>query len=325
MEPEATPAVPEVPDSDFDVEGSDAQEVTEAKPSAQEPEPEEEPIEEDDSEAAEEEPEEEAPEPEEEPKRANARLDARARVMKAANRVAEERELRLAAEARLAELEAQVKGTAPAAPTDEKPTPEQYQTYEEYIDAFTDWKTDRRIAQFQEKSRRDASAEQQTRTMMGRVEAFRDRIAAATEADPESLERVDPEIQGLRPTFMLAPNERPGPENDIAQAVFESEYSMELMLHLSAHPEEMVRLAGLPDSFAVARAMGALEAKVTAAPRPRLGPAPEREAPASRAKPPVKPLSGSAQHAEEDVSDDMDFDDHMRVMTARDRKAARNM
>ena len=323
MEPEATPAVPEVPDSDFDVEGSDAQEVTEAKPSAEEAKPV--PVEEDDLEAAEEEPEEEAPEPEEEPKRANARLDARARVMKAANRVAEERELRLAAEARLAELEAQVKGTTPAAPTDEKPTPEQYQTYEEFVEALTDWKTEKKILQLQERDRQASAADTQGRRLEAQMDAYRERTQAVIETDPEALERIDPELQQLRPTFMLAPNETPGPENDVAQAIFESEHSMALMLHLSAHPEEMVRLGGLPDSFAVARAMGALEAKVTAAPGPRLVPPPAEAAPVSKAKPPVKPLSGSAQHAEEDVSDDMDFDDHMRIMTAKDRKAARNM
>jgi hypothetical protein len=138
------------------------------------------------------------------------------------------------------------------------------------------------------------------------------------------LEKVAPEILEMRPTFLLPPNIPPQAENDIAQALFVSKHSAALMMHLSQNPAELRDLRALPDTAAVMLAMGALEARVTGqptlAPTPKPAPGPVA---VSQAKPPVRPISGSPQRAEEDVDDDTSLDEHIRIMNARDNRARR--
>ena len=256
-------------------------------------------------------------------KKGNPRHDARARVMEATRQLKEERERREALEARLAAIEAK-EAPVKAPPVNEKPTPEAFPTYEEYVEALTEWKAEEILKKRERASAEEAAKQRHVDMVQSKVGLFNERLAEARQSDPELLERIDPDLLGLQPTFLLPPGTRPGPENDIAQAILESEHTSALLLHLSAHPEEMVRLSGLPDSFAVARAMGVLEAKVTGevpAPRPGLKPTP---APTySQAKPPVRPVNGSPQYSEEEVTDDMDLDTHIRILNTRDARARR--
>lgn len=254
------------------------------------------------------------------------KFDPRARVQEATRKLADERDRNRALEDRLARLEARAGGApepvAEAAP--EKPVPQGFATYEEYVEALTDWKTDEKIKVLTEKAQKRAAIDAQTASTVDKVTRFNERITEATQADPQMLEKVDPEILEMRPTFLLPPNIPPQAENDIAQALFVSKHSAALMMHLSQNPTELRELRSLPDTAAVMLAMGALEARVTGQPTPAPTPKPAPGPVAvSQAKPPVRPISGSPQRTEEDVDDDTPLDEHIRIMNARDNRARR--
>jgi hypothetical protein len=285
----------------------------------------------------------EEPEPEakeetkEEEKPGNPRKDARARVMEATRQAAEARKAREAAEARaealearLARLEAATKaaeggaGKEPQkAVTGEqrsqggngKPTPDGFDTYEEYVEALADWRIEQRVAKMTREAEIQNEAGRHADRIGKTVQAFNERVMKAAEVDADLMRRVSPEMLELKPTFTLPPGTPARPENDIAQAIVESEHPEALLVHFSEHSEDYERLLRLPDTYQVVRAIGALEARLEKGQQPGNVIA---EA-VSKAKPPVKPISGSAQY-NDDLSDDIDFDEYVRLANARDRR-----
>lgn len=274
----------------------------------------------------------------EEDKPGNPRKDARARVMEATRAAAEARKAREAAEARaealearLARLEAEAKklglgaGDGPdKAVTGQdrsqagngKPTVDKYDTYEEFVEALADWKAEQREQKRARESEIQSEANRHADRIGKTVQAFNERVLKAAEVDPNLMQRVRPELLELKPTFTLPPGTPAGPENDIAQAIVESENPGALLAHFSEHSEDYERLLRLPDTFSVVRAIGALEAKLESGQRPGNVIA---EA-VSKAKPPVRPIQGSPQYNADDVDDDMDFDSYVKVMNARERR-----
>jgi hypothetical protein len=262
-----------------------------------------------------------------EDKLGHRRHDPRAAVMEArrAQREAEDRARAL--EERLARLEARVApddpkgGDAPkkavtgqdgSAKGNGKPSPDQFDTYEDYIEAFTDWKAERILERQAERTRMESEAEAFARRQQEKVDAFNSRVKKAKEADPEVIDRIDPRLLQLQPTFTLPPGSQVTAANDIAQAIIESDHSAALLLYLSEHEEVMGELLRLPDSYAVTRAVGRLEAKLADAPPP----APKG---VSKAPPPVRPVSSTPNPGDPDILGEMDFDTFYRRAAARRR------
>jgi hypothetical protein len=180
-------------------------------------------------------------------------------------------------------------------------------------------------------TQRETQLQQATREFMGKVETFNDRLEAAAAKNPDLYDKINPDLVGMTPTDMLPPfnrnvpisasNHPPGPDNDIAQSIVESENPLELMVYLSENPDELTKLQRMPSARAIALRMGTLSARLER----ESTPAPKAVVPSepSKAKPPVTPVSGSAQHTEEDVTDDMSLEEHIRIMNARDMRARR--
>jgi general stress protein YciG len=271
--------------------------------------------------AAEAKPEPEAKEPEAKPeaedadKPGNPRHDARARVMEATRKLAEERKRADALEARLAALEAgrapeqpkpAAEAGAPAQPGG-RPVADQFETYEDFVEALTDWKADQREAKKQAEATQRAQVEQHTQALTSTMDGFLGRLAKAREATPDLETRIDPRLTALVPAFTLPPGQEPGPLNVLGQELIESEHSVELMLYLSEHEEEVVALLKSPSPAALARGVGRLEAKLAGQPEPEA----PREKPVSRAPAPLRPVTPSSV-PDSDVTGDMDFDTYMR-------------
>jgi hypothetical protein len=255
----------------------------------------------------------------------NPRHDAKARIQQLARERAAERAKNVALEARLAALEAEraaprvepttERPNGSTAPTgDGEPSPEGFETYEEYVKAVA------RHAARQERETvlREAEEHQRTQTyaqeVVKRVETFNERIRA----EPELLERVDSRLLHLQPTFTLAPGTQAGPGNCLADEIVESEMAPKLMLYFSENEAEVVRILKLPNPREIFRAVVKLEDKLAgAAPEPVAEPARPQ---ISQARPPIRAVSTSAQITEEDLSDDMDFDKHYRIMQAKERR-----
>jgi general stress protein YciG len=254
----------------------------------------------------------------------NPRHDARARVMEATRKLAEERKRADALEARLAALEAgrapeqpkpaaeagapaQAGGRYVADPDDPEPDPSNFETYEEAVRETARWVYRQERKAEQRAAEQRAQVEQHTQALTSTMDGFLGRLAKAREATPDLETRIDPRLTALVPAFTLPPGQEPGPLNVLGQELIESEHSAELMLYLSEHEEEVVALLKSPSPAALARGVGRLEAKLAGQPEPEA----PREKPVSRAPAPLRPVTPSSV-PDSDVTGDMDFDTYMR-------------
>ena len=262
---------------------------------------------------------------EDKPSRAKVRIEELARQRAEERKAREAAEQKAAAlEERLARLEARLTGDGakPAEGQEKpqqrsegangKPTPDRFDTYEEFVEALTDWKADQVLERESKRGREQAEVEQYVKKLEEKATGFQKRVAAAREAEPEVLERIDPRFFELQPTFMLPPGSNRGPANDVAQAIVESEYGVRMMLYLSEHPDEMEKVLRLPDAYQVTLAMGRLEARVAEMPPPAVKGV-------SKAPPPLRPVSPSPQANEPDLLAEMDFDTFYRKAASRKR------
>lgn len=273
-----------------------------------EPEPKEEKAEEPEPEKPEEKPEEKKPNPRHDPK---ARmLEATRKEAEAKRALAEERQRRAELEERLSRLERGERSAEPpkAAPRVDqsttgngKPQPQDYETYEEYLDARDSFNR----SQWEGEITKRAQADAMTRALDQAAHRFRDSAAKV-------VDQISDEVGLLRTEFQLAPGEQATGENWVAnELVFSPESAPALMLHFTAHPEDLQRIAALPTPRAVSREMAKLEARLDAA---TSGPSTRREEQVSRAAPPVKPVTGSPYVTESDeYRPGMTLDEYQKV------------
>lgn len=189
--------------------------------------------------------------------------------------------------------------------------PEEFETYEDYLDARDDYRRQEWEHEQQANARVDAYAQQ----LDGYFSGYRERMQKAFNGDLES--RVSEEVRSLRVSAALGANEQIGPDNIIADEIVCCENPAGVSLYLSDHPEELQRLMTLPSPQHIAREIMRIEAKaegVTAGtpPAPR---------PLSQAKPPVRPVTASPPVSE--LTGEESYDEHVAKMNARERRQRR--
>lgn len=234
---------------------------------------------------------------------------------------AENRELRAAHEARQREQPAAPKlerPTLPEDPSDPRPyeTDPRFKTYEDFVEARARWAARQEFSERRREAERQFMASARDQHIVGAIGAFNKRL---DDAGDSFRDQIAPEVLALQPSFTMRPGERPTALTCIADELISSEHAPALMLHLSEHPEDLQRIAALSNSRDVSREMAKLEGRVSAAPAGNS----ERPATSSKAKPPVRPVTGSPTPASDDVDDDTPFEVHFRKMNARDKSRGR--
>lgn len=144
-----------------------------------------------------------------------------------------------------------------------KPSLDQFESYEAYTEALTEWKVEERFRAQEERAaqaREAAQAEARKATFQERAQAF------ATEA--EDFQQV-----AFNPSLPVSAA--------MAEAIQSSDKGPQLLYHLGKNPQEAVRIASL-GSFQAAMELGKLEAKLSVL-QPRTKPG---------APTPIEPLSG---------------------------------
>jgi hypothetical protein len=197
----------------------------------------------------------------------------------------------------------------PAAPTPDwarfkamaaAPKADQFESYDDYTAALATFVTDAR--QHEHETRRQQYYEGQAKKDAhdARTAQWQERLAKARTDIPDLDATLDPDVPMSLPMQYLA---------------MESPVGVQLLQHLSSHPDESQRLSTLHPAE-VYREMGKLEERFSAASTPS-GPARV----ISHAKPPITPL-GSSPHTPDatEISDDLSFDEHFKRMNAADRK-----
>ncbi len=146
--------------------------------------------------------------------------------------------------------EAQAMPDKTAEPDDGRPKPEDFETYEEYLDKFADWKAERREAAQAEKARRDTA-----------LKAYDSRENAARAAHPD-YDEVLAEVNDI------------ALPDHLVLMLFEHERGPELAYALAQKREDLERIVSLPPLVA-AQELGKFEASLSSktAPEPKSTPA----------------------------------------------------
>lgn len=139
------------------------------------------------------------------------------------------------------------------APQDTKPARREGESDDAYLDRLTDWKLDQR-----ERATHQQRVQEQQMTLSKKTEGLYAEAAKQPGFDREEFDALP-----LTPV--------------IAEALVESDQGAKLMAYMSAHPEEVARIASLSPARQAAE-IGKLETKVSASPK------------TSKAPPPINPV-----------------------------------
>jgi hypothetical protein len=216
------------------------------------------------------------------------------RIDKLTRASAEQREHISRLEARLADANRQPAATnqeqAPAQNSGARPVVSEFNTYEEYVEALTDYKvTQRETARSEAEQRKAAEAE-----LAAKQTSYQERVTAAR----DKYEDYDDVLDGAKNLQI---------SRAMQEAMFESEQGADIAYHLAKNPKEATRIAQL-SPLAAAREIGKLEVKLTADRQPE--PAKSQTArKTSKAPEPVTPISGGKTVVEK-RPDQMDYQEY---------------
>lgn len=195
-------------------------------------------------------------------------------------------EARLAAVERNAGGEPAARSQEPApAPKAEAPRLEDFDDYNSYTEALTDWKVDQKLDQRMAQEQQKVSASRAREREAQAAAKFQERAQAATAKYPDFAEVTYSDDVPLSPVMR--------------EAVLESEHGADLAYWLGSHVEDAVRIAQLPPT-AAARELGRIEASFAQATPAAV---PKEKPKFSRAPEPIRPLSSAAKSVSNDVLD----------------------
>jgi hypothetical protein len=206
-----------------------------------------------------------------------------------------------------------------------KPQLDDFATYDEWVEAVADWKTDERF------KARDAQQAQETRvkeyktsleTVLGKAIAAR---KAYESVDASWFSKVTPDVQAImnKPSIARDFNERLSPDNDIADEIIRADekdssggIGPRMALYLSQNPQELQRIRSMDDRADVITEMRMIARQVKTN-----GAQPQRTQ-VSRASAPIRPVTGAPQHVDSAPDpDESSFEEHMRYWDAREKRA----
>ena len=166
----------------------------------------------------------------------------------------------------------------------EKPIPDRFGSYDEYVEALADWKADQRVAE--SFKRRDAERSQaaEARAAEAKAQAWAERQSEFREATPDYDAVVG------KSAVQIAPH--------VVDTLLDSESGPELAYHLAKRPETVKRINAL-SPLSAARELGRIEATLS-------NPAAPQIKPASKAPAPITPVRSSAPAAVDLASANMD-------------------
>lgn len=242
----------------------------------------------------------------EEPVTANVqkRIDKAVKAQRDAERRAEEAEAKLAQPGSQPAAAGKPPAAEPAPPgaaaATGKPEAKNFDSYESYVEALTDWKigqTKATEAKAQSEAARAAADQAAGVAWNERTEA-----AKATHSDFDAVMAEAAELPISKAMHVT---------------IFESEHGPEVAYFLAKHPDEAARIAKLSD-FAAAREIGRIEGAITKPAAPASTPA----KPAAKPLPkPAAPIGGGTAPSEVDL-DKADMSTFKREMAKRLKTAA---
>lgn len=177
----------------------------------------------------------------------------------------------------------------------QKPQVDQFETYEDFVEAIADWKSDLKLAQRDHKTAQEREQDQRKT----QTEKYAERVTKFVEAQPDFDEVL---ANTTAPATKIMEN-----------VIIESDHGPEIAYFLAKNEAEAARIASLPPHRQLIE-MGKLEARMekradTPPPQKRMTQAPE----------PIKPLGTVTPTAKKDPSQmtDAEFNEWRRKSIAR--------
>jgi hypothetical protein len=137
-------------------------------------------------------------------------------------------------------------------------------SYEDYLEARADVRAEQRqAAQAAHAQAKQTQTEYATRVRQ-RDTQFRERLNAATQADPAFMDAMSEDVKRLKPFDAIRDasgrfTEQPTGYHAVAEGILESDIAPTLMRHFSDHPDDLHRIAKLAPA-PLLKEMGKLEA-----------------------------------------------------------------
>lgn len=202
------------------------------------------------------------------------------------------------AEARLSEFESKGKGED-ASNNEDEPDPGDYESYNDYLDALADWKSEHKG-----KTANDKPQGKQEKKQDKEPESdpdFDDAVAEVTEAfnDTRNKHKDFDEVISQQDLIIT---------KDMVKALAETEEPGEIAYYLGKHKDEASRIAALP-VLAQAKEIGKLEARLQKKPGKKLPSAPE----------PIDPVRGGDSKQKTAYEAD-DFGEFERLRNEQEQK-----
>ena len=113
----------------------------------------------------------------------------------------------------------------------------------------------------------------------------------------------------------MADNEPKGPLNALAEYILRSDIAPSLVKYFSERKEELERFGRL-DPFRFGPEIGKIEERLSAGPSTAATPVEM-----SKAKPPIRPVTGGSPIVEKDLPDDAPFEEFFKRENAKERKS----
>jgi hypothetical protein len=169
---------------------------------------------------------------------------------------------------------------------DGKPSKDQFETHDEYVEALADWKVDQRL-----KAEKAAAIENQVKSEgQKRLETHAGRVQEFVKSHPDFQEVIQDLDDG--PKVSLT----------VQEVILNSDNGPELMYQLAKNRKEFERINALP-AIQAARELGKFESRFAK-------PSEEKPQPkTTKAPPPVKPVGARSGSASKDPGE-MDFDEY---------------
>lgn len=239
------------------------------------------------------------------PRKGNGRFQKR--IDRLTKRAAEAERRAEEAERKLKQDKGKEGGKAePETQSEDEPDPSEFDTYDEYLDALSDWKADSKSKPTKKDDDKDAAADEDNgkKTEQDNDPEFTEALEDVQDAFTESRTKYD-DFDAL-----VVEQKDLQISREMVIAMAESDDPGEIAYHLGKNKEEAARIAKL-SPIAQAREIGKLEAKLAAKPRQ-----PSKKT--TEAPDPIDPVKGN--DSTKKSMKDMDFAEYERTRNAQEQK-----
>lgn len=176
-----------------------------------------------------------------------------------------------------------------SATQDGKPDPNNFESHEEYVEALSEWKVEKKLAEREQKTREAELKNQYEKAKQD----FKGRLDSYSEKHDDFMELVE-SVDDIPMSIT------------VQDTILESEVGPELMHELAKDRENYIRICRLPATSA-ARELGKIEAKILSA-KESAGAKTEKQT--TKAPPPIKPLATKSAGVSTKSPDEMSFEEY---------------